>query len=278
MSYDAVRKGNVALITGGAAGIGRAAAMHFAASGMVVVIADVRETLFEGVRADLLSAGAADVMTVETDVSDRASLEALRDAVLSHQDGVDVLMNNAGVGIASDVFDSTGSWSKTLGVNLFGVTQGCQVFVPGMMARGKPAMVINTGSKQGITTPPGNPAYNLSKAGVKVYSEALAHHLREDGAPISVHLLVPGFVFTDINRGTRTEAPPSAWTPEQTVAFMVERLTSGDFYIVCPDNDVDWPLDQKRMTWAMGDITENRPPLSRWHKDWAEPFNAFVKS
>ena len=89
-------------------------------------------------------------------------------------------------------------------MNLWGVIHGTQAFVPGMIARGRPGLVINTGSKQGITTPPGNPAYNVSKAGVKVFTEALAHELRKtEGARISAHLLIPGFVFTGLTRGDR---------------------------------------------------------------------------
>jgi NAD(P)-dependent dehydrogenase (short-subunit alcohol dehydrogenase family) len=175
------------------------------------------------------------------------------------------------------VFGPADIWKKILGVNLWGVIHGTQVFVPGMIARGRPGLVINTGSKQGITTPPGNPAYNVSKAGVKVYTEALAHELREaEGCRIGVHLLIPGFVFTELTRGERTEKPAAAWTPEQTVDFMLARLEAGDFYILCPDNDVPRELDEKRILWAAGDVVENRPALSRWHKDYGEAFSAYI--
>jgi NAD(P)-dependent dehydrogenase (short-subunit alcohol dehydrogenase family) len=147
-----------------------------------------------------------------------------------------------------------------------------------MLERGRPGLVISTGSKQGITTPPGNPAYNLSKAGVKVFTEALAHDLRgREGCRITAHLLIPGFVFTGLTRGDRTEKPAAAWTPEQTVDFLLERLDAGDFYILCPDNDVPRALDERRILWAAGDIVENRPALSRWHPDFAEAFAAFVR-
>jgi NAD(P)-dependent dehydrogenase (short-subunit alcohol dehydrogenase family) len=163
-------------------------------------------------------------------------------------------------------------------VNLWGVINGTRAFLPGMLERGRPGLVISTGSKQGITTPPGNPAYNLSKAGVKVFTEALAHDLRgREACRISAHLLIPGFVFTGLTRGDRTEKPAAAWTPEQTVDFMLEGLAAGDFYILCPDNDVPRALDERRVLWAAGDIVENRPALSRWHPDFAEPFAAFVK-
>ncbi|MGO7200433.1 SDR family NAD(P)-dependent oxidoreductase, partial [Rhizobium ruizarguesonis] len=151
-------------------------------------------------------------------------------------------------------------------------------FGPKMLSHGEPGLIINTGSKQGITTPPGNPAYNISKSGVKVFTEALQHELRNtEGGKISAHLLIPGFVFTGLTKGDRAEKPAAAWTAEQTVDFMVESLERGDFYILCPDNDIARPVDERRMLWAAGDIVENRPPLSRWHKDYADKFKAFLE-
>ena len=120
------------------------------------------------------------------------------------------------------MFGPRENWERVLAVNLWGVIHGTQVFVPGMIARGRPGLVINTGSKQGITTPPGDPAYNVSKAGVKVFTEALQHELRNTpGCRITAHLLIPGFVFTGLTAGGRTEKPAGAWTPEQTVDFML---------------------------------------------------------
>jgi hypothetical protein len=148
-----------------------------------------------------------------------------------------------------------------------------------MIGKGQPGLVINTGSKQGITTPPGDPAYNVSKAGVKVVTEALAHELRNtEGCRLTAHLLIPGFVFTGLTAKGRTEKPAGAWTPEQTVDFMLKSLEAGDFYILCPDNEVTRALDEKRILWAAGDIVENRPPLSRWHKDHGEAFAAFLRN
>jgi len=175
------------------------------------------------------------------------------------------------------MFGPTGNWQRILSVNLWGIINGTQVFAPHMIERGKPGLIINTGSKQGITTPPGDPAYNVSKAGVKAFTEALQHELRSMGSKISAHLLIPGFVFTGLTARGRTEKPAGAWTAEQTVDFMIEKLEAGDFYILCPDNDVPRPLDERRILWAAGDIVENRPALSRWHPDFAEAFAAFVK-
>ncbi len=217
-------------------------------------------------------------MAVETDVSDKTSLEALERAVIQRFGRVHVLMNNAGIGPESSIFSEQASWDNILGVNLLGVINGTRAFGPSMLAHGEPGLIINTGSKQGITTPPGNPAYNVSKAGVKVFTEALEHELRNTaGSKISAHLLIPGFVFTGLTKGDRAEKPVAAWTPEQTVDFMMESLERGDFYILCPDNDVARPVDELRMAWAIGDIIENRPPLSRWHKDYGDKFKAFLE-
>lgn len=277
MGIDAIGAGKTAVITGGAAGIGLAVAQRFAQSGMNLVLVDVRAELFDAAKTALLSAGAAEVLTRHLDVSDLSGIKKLEAEVFAHFGGVDILMCNAGTQPGSDIFDTTATWDQVLSVNLGGVFNFCQTFVPAMMSTGKPGLVINTGSKQGITSPPGDPAYNVSKAGVKVFTEALQHHLREANSAVSAHLLVPGFVFTDLTRRGRSEKPSGAWTPEQIADFLFERLADDDFYILCPDNDVDRPMDEKRMAWAMGDLIENRPPLSRWHKDWADAFDAYSK-
>ncbi|MFA1627356.1 SDR family NAD(P)-dependent oxidoreductase [Rhizobium mongolense] len=276
---EILKKPNVAVITGGASGIGLAAAKRFAKAGMSVVIADLDGDRLATARGELEAiAGQERVMAVETDVSDKSSLEAFEQAVVQRFGRVHVLMNNAGIGPETSIFSAQANWDSILGVNLLGVINGTRVFGAKMLAHGEPGLIINTGSKQGITTPPGNPAYNVSKAGVKVFTEALEHELRNtEGSKISAHLLIPGFVFTGLTKGDRTEKPAAAWTPEQTVDFMIESLERGDFYILCPDNDVARPLDERRMAWAIGDIIENRPPLSRWHKDYAGRFKAFLE-
>jgi hypothetical protein len=216
-------------------------------------------------------------MAAEASVARPEDLDRLEQEVANRFGGTDVLMNNAGIQPGSTMFGPADAWQRVLAVNLWGVINGTHVFVPGMIERGRPGMVINTGSKQGITTPPGDPAYNVAKAGVKAFTEALAHELRNTpGCAITAHLLIPGFVFTELTRGDRSEKPAGAWTPEETVDFMLERLEAGDFYILCPDNDVPRSLDEKRIAWAAGDIIENRPALSRWHPDWTEAFATWV--
>jgi NAD(P)-dependent dehydrogenase (short-subunit alcohol dehydrogenase family) len=272
---------HVAVITGGASGIGLAAALRFAHLGMKVCIADLGADRLAEAEAKLAAAapaGTADIMTKAVDVSRIEDVAALQAAVQERFGGIDVLMNNAGIQPGSQMFGPLESWQRILDVNLWGVIHGSQVFAPGMMARGRPGLIINTGSKQGITTPPGDPAYNVSKAGVKAFTEALQHELRNTaGSRISAHLFIPGFVFTGLTAKGRTEKPAAAWTAEQTVDFMIERVAAGDFYILCPDNDVPRRLDERRILWAAGDIVENRPALSRWHPEHAEAFAAFVK-
>jgi hypothetical protein len=280
MTHAALVPGSVAVVTGGAAGIGLAAARRFAQLGMRVCIADLGAERLSAAAAEVAAVaadGAAAVAAIEADVSRAGDVRRLEAAVRERFGGADVLMNNAGVQPGSTMYGPEGHWEKILGVNLWGVIHGTQVFVPGMVERGRPGLVINTGSKQGITTPPGDPAYNVSKAGVKAFTEALEHELRNStGGRMSAHLLIPGFVFTELTRHGRAEKPAGAWTPEQTVDFMFERLEQGDFYILCPDNDVTRELDERRILWAAGDIVENRPPLSRWHPGYAEAFAAFV--
>jgi len=281
MTHPAMVKDNVAVITGGASGIGLAAAMRFAALGMKVCIADVGADNLKAAEAKLATAspaGGSNIMIARVDVSSRDELTALESDVQKRFGGTDVLMNNAGISPGAKMFGPLENWQRLLAVNLWGVIHGTQVFAPHMIARGRPGLIVNTGSKQGITTPPGEPAYNVSKAGVKAFTEALQHELRNTaGCRITAHLLIPGHVFTGLTARGRSEKPPGAWTPEQTVDFMIESLAAGDFYILCPDNDVPRSLDERRMLWAIGDIVENRPALSRWHPDYAEAFASFVK-
>jgi NAD(P)-dependent dehydrogenase (short-subunit alcohol dehydrogenase family) len=280
MAHPVWNQDSVALITGGASGIGLAAAKRFASMGLRVCIADLGADRLEEARAEVSAAsklGDGGVLASETDVSKRDDLARLQASVRERFGGVDVLMNNAGIGMKSSALAPIESWQRTLDVNLWGVIHGTQVFVPEMVERGRPGVVINTGSKQGITTPPGNPAYNVSKAGVKAFTEALEHELRNTrDARVRAHLLIPGFVFTSMTSGGRTEKPDGAWTAEQTVDFMVAAIDRGDFYILCPDNEVPRALDERRILWAAGDLVENRPPLSRWHPAYAEAFAAFA--
>ncbi|MFJ3487788.1 SDR family NAD(P)-dependent oxidoreductase [Pseudomonas sp. NPDC090202] len=280
MPHPVLQPGAVAVITGGASGIGLAAAKRFAALGMRVCIADLGAQKLLQAGKDIAAhtaSGEADVLAIEADISRDADLATLRNAVLERFGSIDVLMNNAAIQPGSSLLDPA-NWQQVIEVNLWGVIRGTQAFVPSMIKQGRPGLIINVGSKQGITAPPGDPAYNVSKAAVKVFSESLQHELRNTaGCAVTSHLLIPGYVYTGLTARGRTEKPDAAWTSEQTVDFMLERLEAGDFYILCPDNDVPRALDERRILWAAGDITENRPPLSRWHGDYKEAFEAFVR-
>lgn len=267
---NVIGAGKLAVITGAASGIGLAAARRFAAAGMRVVLVDATAKV-----EDAAAAIGGDAVAFVVDVSDRAAMERLAAEVRERFGPVSVLMNNAGVHGGADALSGPDIWDRVIGVNLMGVLHGVQAFVPAMIAAEGQALVINTGSKQGITQPPGNTAYNVSKSGVKALTEGLAHSLREQvGDRITAHLLIPGFTFTGMTGAA--DKPAGAWSPEQVVDFMMQRLAADDFYILCPDNDVTRTMDEKRMAWAMGDVIENRPALSRWHPDWADRFAAYM--
>ena len=279
-SHPAFAAGCVAVVTGAASGIGLAAAERFAAMGLRLCLADLPGAALDAAVdriAALSPSGRSGVIGVPTDVSRLDQVEALKAAAFGFGE-VSVLMNNAGTAPGGGPWDNIAGWQRVLGVNLWGVVHGLQVFTEAMLAQDVPGAIISTGSKQGITCPPGDTAYNASKAGVKVVTEALAHGLRNaPGGHISAHLLIPGSTYTGMTRGAGGAKPAGAWTPAQVVDELVAGMARGDFYILCPDNEVTRGIDHRRILWAAQDITRNRPALSRWHPDHAEAFATFLK-
>ncbi len=279
--HPALQSDRVAVITGAASGVGLAAAEAFVRLGMKVVLADANAAALESAEAHIADA-AGDKSLVRAcvvDVGKLEDVERLRDFAYEGFGEVAVLMNNAGIGGGGGVFGDLAKWRRLVEVNLWGVVQGMNVFAPAMIKHGTPGAIVNTGSKQGITCPPGDTAYNVSKAGVKVATEALAHELRNiEGCKVTAHLLIPGFTFTGMTRPGGGDKPAGAWTSGQVANFLIERMSAGDFYILCPDNEVTREDDAKRILWAAGDIVENRPPLSRWHPDYKAAFAEYAKS
>ena len=277
--HPAIAPGRVAVVTGGASGIGLAAARRFHSLGLRVAIADLRQDDLDAAARAIREDGGAEVLAIATDVSRKDEVERLKAKVYDAFGEVALLMNNAGIGNGGGPFDNYEGWQRVLGTTLSGVINGVHVITPDTIAQGTDALIINTGSKQGITCPPGDTAYNVSKAGVKVVTEGLQHVLRNTpGCRLSAHLLVPGWVHTPLTAKPGAEKPASAWLPDQVVDMLLERVGRGDFYIICPDNEVSSAVDAKRIAWAAGDITENRPPLSRWHPDYKDAFAAYLKT
>lgn len=332
--------GRVALVSGGASGVGLACARACVKAGMHVVIADKDASNLQSAAKQLtasLSGGndgteKGSVLTLSCDVTNRQHWHVVRDTLQAEYcaKGIPftVFFNNAGISGASEpqaryslgdlssgaaaAFDASKSgaseleeaesanlanWRSVIDVNFWSQKLGLEILSPlllrsvahaGEAAKGA---IVCTGSKQGITCPPGNACYNVSKAAVKMTAEHAAWELRqvanEQGHPwqaaagnTSVHLLVPGWTFTGLT-GAKSiedvEKPDGAWFPDQVADYMLEKVGKGDFYIICPDGSVTEKLDNARMQWTMGDITERRPALSRWHDGHKDTFEAFVK-
>lgn len=275
--HPAFAPGKVAVITGAACGIGRAAAEKYAELGMHVLLAnlpgDKLAAAADAVRA-LAAPHGAEVEALAIDVANFEQVQGLKARAYARFGQVDVLMNNAGMSVPSSDWRGIEDWRRTFEVNLWGILHGVQAFTAAMIAQGTPGVIVNTGSKQGITNPPGNPAYNATKAAVKSATESLQHSLRNTpDCQVSAHLLVPGYAYTGLTRAA--EKPAGAWWPAQVVDYLLAALARGSFYVICPDNEVSSADDARRMLWAAGDMVEDRSPLSRWDPAWQAAYAAF---
>jgi len=210
-----------------------------------------------------------------------------------YPEGIDLLVLNAGASPrpaeGKSPWQDAEYFQKTLAINTLGYTNGLATFLDDVLnvhprvqegsedeegyesVSSPPARaIVLTGSKQGITNPPGNPAYNASKAAVRTIAEHLSYDLATKAPNVSVHLLVPGWTYTGLTAGASTEKPAGAWTPEQVQEFLCKKMAVGAFYVICPDNDVSEDLDKKRILWGANDLVQGRPPLTRWRQEWKE--------
>jgi NAD(P)-dependent dehydrogenase (short-subunit alcohol dehydrogenase family) len=205
-------KGKVAVITGGAGGIGSAFARRWAAEGAKIVLADVEGPALKAAE-EALRAGGADVRAFSIDVSNHAEVERLAEQTLSAFGGVHLLFNNAGVqaGQGTALWEDTlKDWHWVVGVNLWGVIHGVRVFVPIMSGQGGPAHIVNTASVAGLRSSPDIGIYSVTKAAVVMLSENLFQQLRARQLPIGVTVVCPGVVRTRLNDAWRNRPPDLA--------------------------------------------------------------------
>lgn len=266
-------RGKVAVITGGASGIGLAVAKACAAEGMKLVLADIEA----GPLADVAAAFERDgveVLGVRTDVSDPDAVEALAAATYERFGAAHLVMNNAGVVTGGRAWEqSLEDWNWVIGVDLWGVIYGVKSFVARMVAAGEPGHVVNTASIAGLLAMPGIAPYDVAKAGVVSLSECLHHDLQAAAAPIGVSVLCPGRVASRIGESDRnrpggtnnpsyrpgTDVPPTLLSAEHTAALVVDAVKTGRFWILTHDGYDEW-LTRRAATMLTGQPSD-RPPV-----------------
>lgn len=225
-------EGRVAVITGGASGIGLATAERLAAAGMKIVLADVEAGRLETAVAGLEAAG-ADAIAVPTDVAKASAVEALAKATLDHFGAVHVLFNNAGVALSGASWEnSLEDWEWVLGVNLWGVVHGVRTFVPILLEQGGEGHIVNTASMAGMISNPGMSVYNVTKFSVVTLTETLYLELKAMSSPVSASVVCPGFIRTRImdserNRPGDRSKDPETPDPSPLAAAIEHALRTG---------------------------------------------------
>jgi NAD(P)-dependent dehydrogenase (short-subunit alcohol dehydrogenase family) len=239
-------QGKVAVITGGASGIGRAVADRAVAEGMKIVLADIEQGPLEAAVDDLTSKG-GEALGVVTDVSDAASVRALRDRALDRFGAVHLVHNNAGIGLGGPIWEvSEADWRWILGVNLLGVVHGVATFTPLLIEQGE-GHIVNTASIAGLIAAPFLGPNNATKQAVVAISETLYKDLQTVGAPVGVSVLCPGFVQTRIAESERnrpdwaaTDVDPQA--AEEMQGVVQNMVDSG----IAPTTVADRVIDAVR--------------------------------
>lgn len=248
-----------------------------ASHGMNLILVDTNATSLATAKSTLQTKGS--IATHNLDVSSLDAWSALKTSLEKENQKLDFLHLNAGIGANGDWTDNA-YFQKIFDVNFFGVVNGINTFFPHFAnnTTGERKAIVVTGSKQGITNPPGNPAYNASKSAIKTITEHLSTDLAKSSPNTSVHLLVPGWTFTGLTGGGDTkDKPAGAWHASQVAELLYTKMAEGKFYVICPDNDVTWEQDRKRMMWTMGDVVFERLPQSRWRDDFKDEANATME-
>jgi NAD(P)-dependent dehydrogenase (short-subunit alcohol dehydrogenase family) len=211
--------GKVAVITGGASGIGRAIAERCVGNGVKVVLADIEPGALDRAGSELKALGAT-VLTVRTDVARRSDVESLADRAFDAFGSVDLLFNNAGVAAGGPPWEATwNDWEWVIGVNLWGVIHGVKVFLPRMLAQNTECHMINTASSAGLSAGGFSAPYAVTKHAVVALSESLYLTLEQRKALVAVSVLCPGLVHTNIGNAERNRPPelrnePAPLSPE----------------------------------------------------------------
>ncbi len=279
-------KGRVAVITGGAAGIGRAMAERFARAGMKIVLADVEAAALNRTAREMRRAG-HEVLAVRTDVTKARSLGVLAKKTLAEYGAVHVLCNNAGV-YPPDRFSPVWEapledWRWALDVNLYGVVHGIRTFMPIMLKSGEPCHVVNTASLAGMLSGSGSPVYGATKHAVVRLSEAMYASLRELKSKVDVSVLCPGVVQTGIFESERNRpgklrgigAPAkykdlgsipmqNAMSPADVAEQVFNAIRARQFYVITTTGYDDALRD--RMHWILKRQNPQFPDIRTMYK------------